>query len=163
MDHDIDQSASCHDRCHDHSVYCMLIPDSYKYKLHVMHCKKQTLALFFYLGAIKSLGSFIYKWWYKLIYTGLPRSMPNAINANQCWSKFWHWSQCRSIPINADQCRSMIGIERHFGSMPWFWSALIGIGHWSDESCIQDWSWHHSWNEADCFKSLILYMQFRTV
>ncbi len=26
----------------------------------------------------------------------------------------------------------MIGIERHFGSMPWFWSALIGIDrHWA--------------------------------
>ena len=58
-------------------------------------------------------------------------------------------SRCRSMPINSDQWRSsrpkwrvggslantMIG--RHFGSMQWFWSALIGIGHWSGESCIQ--------------------------
>ena len=59
-------------------------------------------------------------------------------------------AQCRSMPVNVSQCRSMIwfspvfywcldpaliGIERHFGSMPWFWSALIGIGHWLRESC----------------------------
>ncbi len=65
------------------------------------------------------------------------------INTDQCRSKFWYWSQCRSIPINADQFRSIpinwlrghipvIGIERHFGSMPWFWSALIDIDrHWA--------------------------------
>ena len=58
-----------------------------------------------------------------------------SINA-QCRSKFWHWSQCRSIPINADRFLSeSIGIERRFESMPWFWLALIGIGHWSKESC----------------------------
>ncbi len=35
-------------------------------------------------------------------YARLPRrSMPNAV---QCGSKFWHWSQCTSIPIIADQC-----------------------------------------------------------
>ena len=32
---------------------------------------------------------------------------------------------------------AIIGIERHFGSMPWFELALIGIGHWSGES------WHY--------------------
>ena len=37
--------------------------------------------------------------------TGLPWSMPNA---DQCRSKLWHWSQCRSIPINA---MILIGID----------------------------------------------------
>ncbi len=68
--------------------------------------------------------------------TGLPLSMPNA---DKCRSKFWHWSQCRSIPIDSSQLigidrhwSAMIGIERHFGSMPWFWSALVGIDqHWT--------------------------------
>ncbi len=42
--------------------------------------------------------------------------------------------QCRSMSIKflaLIQCRSIL---RHFGSMPWFWSALICIGHWSGES-----------------------------
>ncbi len=66
------------------------------------------------------------------------------INA-QCRSKSWHWSEMplnadhrRSIPLNADQCR-LRGIDRNWstlGSMPEFWSTLIGIGHWSGESCI---------------------------
>ncbi len=43
-------------------------------------------------------------------------------------------SQCRSLPIdigiNARICTDrnwseLINIDRHFGSMPWFWSALI--------------------------------------
>ncbi len=71
--------------------------------------------------------------------SGLPRSMPNA---DQCRSKSWHWSQCRSIPINADQFRSilLIGIERHFGSMPWFWSAS-GIDRGRLDICIHDVKW----------------------
>ncbi len=52
-------------------------------------------------------------------------------------------AQCPSMPINANQ-NSCIGpnvdqfrsIGRHFGSMPWIWLALIGIGHWSRESCM---------------------------
>ena len=55
-------------------------------------------------------------------------------------SQFW------SIPINANfllmpwsgidrNWEEFIGIERHFGSMSWFWSTLIGIGHWSRGSC----------------------------
>ena len=42
-------------------------------------------------------------------------------------------SHCQSIPLNADQCRSMPdqGINRN-------WSALIGIWHWSRESW---WDW----------------------
>ncbi len=83
-----------------------------------------------------------------MLYAGLPRSMHNA---DKCRSKFWHWSQFRSIPINVllmpwsgidrnwEELRgidrhwlAMIGIERHFGSMPWFWSALISIDrHWA--------------------------------
>ncbi len=55
-------------------------------------------------------------------------------------------AQCRSMPINADQihgidlkCLSMPIIERTWstlGSMPEFWSALIGIRHWSGESWV---------------------------
>ncbi len=38
---------------------------------------------------------------------------------------------CRSIPIDR-HWSAMICIERHFGSMPWFLSALIGINrHWA--------------------------------
>ncbi len=48
-------------------------------------------------------------------------------------------SQCRSITINSDQCRIKASvIERNWstlGSMPEVWSTLIGIGHWSRESC----------------------------
>ncbi len=47
-------------------------------------------------------------------------------NVDQCRSKFRNWSQCQSIPINANQYHDF---DRH-------WSALIGIGHWSGESCI---------------------------
>ncbi len=37
--------------------------------------------------------------------------------------------QCRSIPINWSE---LISIERNFGSMPWFWSALTGTDrHWT--------------------------------
>ena len=61
-------------------------------------------------------------WWENMrIKSGLPRSMPNA---DQCRSKFWHWSQCRLRDIS-DQCHDF---DRH-------WSALISIGHWSGESC----------------------------
>ncbi len=82
---------------------------------------------------------------------GLPWSMQNAY---QCRAKFWQWSQCLSIPLNARSSRidpvmfywcldpalrgidqnwsTLIGIKRHFGLMPWFWSALIGIDrHWA--------------------------------
>ncbi len=42
----------------------------------------------------------------------------------QCWSKFWHWSQCWSIPINR-HWSALREIDRN-------WSALIGINqHWA--------------------------------
>ncbi len=80
-----------------------------------------------------------------LLMTGIPWSMPNA---DQYRSKFLHWSQCRSMPISANQFWSiplnrhweeLIGIERQFGSMPWFWSAL-GI----DRGSLVMVSWHTS-------------------
>ncbi len=62
-----------------------------------------------------------------------------AINVNQCQIK-QNWSDIdvllmpwSGIDRNWEE---LIGIERHFGSMPWFWYALIGIGHWLRESCI---------------------------
>ena len=69
--------------------------------------------------------------------TGLPLSMPNA---NQCRSKFWHWSQCRSMSINSDQSQSFNqcqSIDRQWSALigiDWHWSALIRIGHWLRES-----------------------------
>ena len=52
----------------------------------------------------------------KLIHKGQDRPRESALN----------WS-------------TLIGIERYFGSMPGFWSALISIGHWSRESWILEW------------------------
>ncbi len=52
----------------------------------------------------------------------------------RCRSKSWHWSEM-SLERNWSE---LIGIDRNWttlGSMPEFWSALIGIGHWSRESC----------------------------
>ncbi len=49
--------------------------------------------------------------------------------------KFWHWSQCRSIPIN--NWSALIRIDRHWDqwqnfdrhwSIYWHWSELIDIG-----------------------------------
>ncbi len=86
-----------------------------------------------------------------LFYSGLPRC-PMPIKADQCQLKFCLWSQCRSITplvwcidsftnvllmpwFGIDRhWQELIDIERHFRSMPWFWLALIGIGHWSRES-----------------------------
>ena len=75
------------------------------------------------------------------ILSGLPLALPNA---DQCWSKSCYWSQCRSMPINSSQWSTlrriernwsaMIDIDRYFGSMPEFWSVLIGIGQWMRES-----------------------------
>ncbi len=71
--------------------------------------------------------------------SGLPRSMPNA---DQCRSQSWHWSE---MSLNADHCRNwsaLIGIDRHWDQCQDFdrhWSALIGIGHWSRESCNHGW------------------------
>ncbi len=79
------------------------------------------------------------------------------INADKCRSKFWPWSQCLSILINADQCRSiptnssqcrsaLRDIERHFGSMPCFWSALIGIDrHWALIGGVLWWMLFYHW------------------
>ena len=76
------------------------------------------------------------------LHTGLPRIMRNAR------SKFWHWSQFSSIPINIDQFRSflatfyscldqaLIGIDQHWEELIRIdlqWSALIGIG---DRHCM---------------------------
>ncbi len=85
--------------------------------------------------------------------SGLPQSLPNA---DQCRSKLQYWSQCRSIPIiadqflsipiNFDQCRhwsefrgidrqwsAMISNGRHFGSMPRFWPGILGIDRGSPD------------------------------
>ncbi len=66
----------------------------------------------------------------KMPFTRLSQSMPNT---DQCGSKSWHWSknasECQSLQINANQLT--------IRSMPEFWSALIGIGYWSTESCVQ--------------------------
>ncbi len=46
------------------------------------------------------------------MWTGLPRSMPHA---DQSRTTLLHWSQCRSIPINADgNWSAFIDIERNF-------------------------------------------------
>ena len=44
----------------------------------------------------------------------------------------------------------LIGNERHFGSMPWFWSALIHIGHWPRESCINEQAVNKTLNDWPC-------------
>ncbi len=132
-----------------------------------------------YTWSLRTFGTGKYEWfksklWSRYLWDqwasfhAVCRTIP--INA-QCRSKSWHWSEMSlnanqfwSIPLNADQCRSMpdqgiiktclinsawSGIDRHWeeligidrnwstlGSMPEFWSALIGIGHWSRESCV---------------------------
>ncbi len=61
----------------------------------------------------------------RAIYQDSPDQCPMLINVDQCRSKFWHWSQCRSIPIDrqwsalrgiADQCHDLhweaLGIDR---------------------------------------------------
>ena len=59
----------------------------------------------------------------------------------QCRSKLWHWSQCRPIPVIANQFQSMIiPLDRHwevFQINARIWLALIGIGDLTRES----WSW----------------------
>ncbi len=58
--------------------------------------------------------------------TGLPRSMPNA---DQCRSKFWHWSQCRSIDRHWS---ALIGNDRHWETFRINAMILIGIDrHWA--------------------------------
>ncbi len=53
------------------------------------------------------------------------------INTDQCWSKFWHWSQCRSIPPNSSHWEEfwinsviiiiiLIAIDRH-------WALIEGV------------------------------------
>ncbi len=85
-------------------------------------------------------------WWaffYSQQKSGLPGSMANA---DQCQSKFWHWSEYRSMSINADQCQiKQIGIDHHWEAFwinqchdYWHWSALIDVGHWLRES----WNMH---------------------
>ncbi len=61
--------------------------------------------------------------------------------ANQCRSKFWRWSWCQSIPINAHQFLSilihrnweeLIGIYRHWETFRINAMILIGIDrHWA--------------------------------
>ncbi len=62
--------------------------------------------------------------------TRLPRSMPNA---DQCRPKFWHWSQCWSIPIGIDRhWEELIGNDRHWEAL-WI-NAMILIAidrHWA--------------------------------
>ena len=54
-----------------------------------------------------------------------------ASSFTQCFNQD-SLDQCQSIQINSSQ----FGIGRHFRSMPCFWSALSGIGHWSREFCL---------------------------
>ncbi len=91
---------------------------------------------------------------------------PMPINTDHCQSTLWNWSKCWLILINADQCQLIPINCSHCWSMQinarlccsiWHWSALIkidqhwegflinttiliGIGHWSRESCwLQTW------------------------
>ena len=86
---------------------------------------------------------------------GFPWSVSTA---DQYQLKSRHWSE---ISLNADHCglrininrhlEELIGIERNWstlGSMAEFWSALIGIGHWSREFCV------HKWKHWKCYLSL---------
>ncbi len=99
-------------------------------------------------------------------------SMP--IIADQCQSIQINSSHCRSMP---DQCISktlvnwsaLIAIDWNWstsGSMPEFWSTLIGIGHWSGESWHKQQAASQNPNKNKrhgerCFLSL-LYKWFRT-
>ncbi len=61
---------------------------------------------------------------------GLPhyKILDQPLNAqcDQCRSKFWHWSQCRSVPINSDweefwiNARILIDMDRH-------WALIEGV------------------------------------
>ncbi len=69
-------------------------------------------------------------------------------------------AQYRSMPIkimaliqNVSQCRSLIGIDRNWsplGSMPEFWSTLIGIGHWSRKPCLY-WDCLNTFSPSESF------------
>ncbi len=59
---------------------------------------------------------------------------PMPINVNQCRSKSWHSSQCRSIPIVPHWQSLMSNHNYVINTIDWHWSALIGFGHWSKES-----------------------------
>ena len=80
--------------------------------------------------------------------TGLPWSIMSMPNADQCRSKSWHWSE---MPLNGDWS-ALIRIDRHWDQCQNFdlhWLALIGIGHWSGESCKQhtaNWTFFLAWN-----------------
>ncbi len=66
---------------------------------------------------------------------------PMPINTDRCQSKFWHGSQCRSIPINASQSGIKMGFVWKVWKtcLIWHWSALIGIErNWSALRGISD-------------------------
>ncbi len=61
----------------------------------------------------------------------------------------------------------MVGIKMHFGSIPWFLSALIGIENWSRESWIEMHVASLYWNnqttkKASANKNAILVFAFQT-
>ncbi len=78
-----------------------------------------------------------------------PKFLSIAIIADQCRSIPLNFSQFRSMPINADQCQikqNWSGIDRHWSALidiDRHWSALIGIDrHWSALICIYiNFSW----------------------
>ncbi len=101
-------------------------------------------------------------------------------NADQCRSKFWHWSQCRSVPINAlrgisDRCHdfdrhwSALGIDR--GSHGFSWAVwgnmwLSWKCHWYDDLitrydslCISSQAHHHVTNFHNFFLFLLNMMR----
>ncbi len=77
-----------------------------------------------------------------IIYTWTIHAIPNSFQFHDgilAHKNQDSLDQC-PMPINADQNHGIdpkcLGIDRHWlGSMPVFRSALIGIGHWSRESC----------------------------
>ncbi len=74
------------------------------------------------------------------------------INADQCRTKFWHWFQCQSIPINADQFLSilingyavLLPLGMYWQFLLMFYWCLYGIDcHWSALIAI-DLNWEES-------------------
>ncbi len=91
--------------------------------------------------------------------TGLPRSMPNA---DQCPSKFWHWSQCRSIPINGNQFWSIPLNFTDTDALIRHWEELIGNDqHWElfriNAQCrSKSWHWSEMPLNADHCRSMVI-------
>ncbi len=106
---------------------CLLLPQEIRNKLLNKELDKFIKENYVPLKAFKAPSiqfywlSFQYIGLHDLQWSRLPRSLPNA---DQCRSKFWHWSRCRSIPTNADRhlkafrINAMIlnGVDQH-----WHW------------------------------------------